>query len=181
MSRKMEIIKASMVLIGANPINNTSEGTEGVVAEVLYESTYRALISSYAWRFATKKTKLSKLTDEPLNSYKYTYQLPADTILVVGTMHNSDYEIYEDKLYSNWDKLEIDYRFRVNETNLPPHFVTTFQYLLASKFAIPITENAQKAQLYANEFERELLKAKYADGSSRPAKPMPNPLADAVR
>lgn len=168
MAQKIDLISDAMILIGANPISSINEGTEGVVAEALYEDTYKGLLSLHSWRFATKKALLNRLTDAPLNEFSYQYQLPSDIITVVKTYDNSDYEIYEDKLYSNNTSVQIDYRYRVDETNLPSYFVMTLKFLLAAQFAIPITDNSQRAQTYEGLYERQLARAKNIDSSSRP-------------
>ena len=168
MAQKIEIISNAMVLLGASPISSLTEGTEGVVANALYESTYYGLLASHSWRFATKKVSLSRLTATPLNEFSYQFQLPTDTITVVRDYDGSDYEIFGDKLYSNDKEVEIDYRYKISETNLPDYFVLALQFLLAAQFAVPITDNTQRAQLYEGLYERQLSRAKYIDSSARP-------------
>jgi len=168
MAQKIEIISNAMILIGASPISSLTEGTEGVVANALYENTYKGLLASHSWRFATKKVSLSRLTDAPLNEFKYQFQLPTDIINVYKVYGGADYEIYGDKLYSDYQEVEIDYRFRVDETLLPDYFALTLQFLLATQFAIPITDNSQRAGVYEGLYERQLSRAKNVDSSSRP-------------
>lgn len=168
MAQKIEIISNAMILIGANPISDLSEGTEGLVAASLYENSYRGLLASHSWRFATKKRQLSRLTDAPLNEWAYQYQLPSDMITVVKVQDSTDYEIYGDKIYSDQPELYIDYRYRVDETLLPDYYTLTLQFLLAAQFAIPITDNSQRAQVYQGLYEDQLRRAKGIDSSARP-------------
>lgn len=168
MAQKIEIISNAMILIGANPISDLSEGTEGLVAASLYENTYRGLLASHSWRFATKKRQLSRLTETPLNEWAYQYQLPSDLITVFRVQDSTDYEIYGDKIYSDQPELYIDYRYRVDETLLPDYYTLTLQFLLAAQFAIPITDNSQRAQVYQGLYEDQLRRAKGIDSSARP-------------
>jgi len=168
MSQKIEIISKAMVSIGANPISALTEGTEGLVGDLLYEDTYRGLLASHSWRFATKKMQLSRLVEAPLNDFSYQYQLPSDMITVVKTYDNTDYEIYGDKLYSDQSSVSIDYRYRVAETLLPSYYELTLRFLLAAQFAIPVTDNSQRAAVYESLYNTQLSKAKYIDSSSRP-------------
>lgn len=168
MAQKIEIISNAMILIGANAISDLSEGTEGLVASSLYENTYKGLLASHSWRFATKKAQLARLTTPPLNEFSYQYQLPSDTITVLKVQDSTDYEIYGDKLYSDQAEIYIDYRYRVDETLLPAHYLLTLQFLLAAQFAIPITDNSQRAQVYQGLYEDQLKRAKYIDSSARP-------------
>jgi hypothetical protein len=172
MALKIEIISRALVLIGANPISSLTEGTEGVVANALYEPTYKALIASHSWRFATKKAQLSRLTEAPLNEWLYQYQLPSDYIVAFRTQYNSDYEVYGDKIYSDMSELYIEYRYRVSEVMLPAPFELALEFLLAAQFAIPITDNSQRAQVYTNLYEAQLARAKFIDSSSRPQDPI---------
>lgn len=172
MAQKIEIISNAMILIGANPISDLSEGTEGLVASSLYENTYRGLLASHSWRFCTKKAQLAKLSSAPLNEFKYQYQLPSDIITVVKVQDNTDYEIYGDKLYSDQEEVYIDYRYRVTETLLPDYYTLTLQFLLAAQFAIPITDNSQRAQTYQQLYEDQLRRSKNIDSSSRPQDPI---------
>ncbi len=157
-----------MISIGASPISSLTEGTEGTVGSALYENTYRGLLASHSWRFATKKARLARLTETPINEYSYKYQLPSDLITVVKVDGYTDYEIYGDNIYSNQPELYIDYRYRVDESILPDYFVLTLQFLLAAQFAIPITDNSQRAQTYNGLYETQLRRAKAIDSMARP-------------
>ena len=178
MAQKIEIISNAMVLIGANPISNLDEGTEGRVAEALYENTYRGLIANHSWRFATKKARLARISEPPLNEFRYQYQLPSDLVTVFKVQDQTIYEIYGDKIYSDQEEVYIDYRYRVPETLLPDYYVLTLQFLLAAQFAIPITDNSQRAQVYNQMYEDQLKRAKGVDSSARPQTPIQDdPLA----
>jgi hypothetical protein len=169
MASKIEISSNAMILIGASPISSFTEGTEGLVANALYETTYTALLSSFRWRFASKQALLSRLVATPLNSYQYQYQLPTDLLVIIKTEYLDRYEIFGDKLYSDSPSLEIDYIYRVDETLLPAYFVKTLEFSLAAQFAIPITNNSQRAAVWSNAYETQLRMAKNTDSTQRPS------------
>lgn len=168
MASKVEIASNAMVLIGANPISSFTEGTEGTVADALYESTYTSVLASFRWRFASKQAVLSKLVAAPLNTWQYQYQLPTDLLVVIKTEYLGNYEIFGDKLYSDSPSLSIDYIYRVPETLLPAYFVKALEFLLAAQFAVPITDNTQRATLYETLYEKQLARAKNTDSTQRP-------------
>ena len=58
---------------------------------------------------------------------------------------NTDYILIGNLLYSNQTELLATYIFNVDEVNLPPHFVKSLEYALASDFAISVTEDTKKA------------------------------------
>lgn len=160
----------ALVLLGHPPISDFNEPGAGARSvSNLYESTYRDLLSGTRWRFATKKMNLSKLSASPLNEYSYQYQLPNDYLYVIRVTDGSDYEIYEDKIYSNMPALSIDYVYRVDESYLPPYFAVLMEYQLAAKLAIPVTANSTRADLYDGMATRQMKKARYLDSSQRPA------------
>lgn len=174
---KIELISNALILIGDAPISSLEDrGAGSIAASNLYENTYRGLLSEHMWRFAIKNAQLSRLAGEPTTPYKYAFQLPSDFIYLVraGGKNNygaiQDFEIYEDQVHCNYPELWVDYTYRVNEDKLPAWFVQTFEFLLASKLAIPVTGNSTRAQYYAGEYERQVRKARHADASERPNK-----------
>lgn len=169
MANKVEMASNACLLLGANTISSFDEGTEGKVATALYESTYRSVLSSFRWRFATKKAVLSRLAEVPLNEYQYQYQLPTNLITIIKGESGDNYDIYGDKLYTNLSSYSIDYIQRVDESLIPDYFILMFQFLLASQFAIPLTDNSTKAELYFRAYTEQYRIAKGIDSMQRPA------------
>ena len=159
----------ALLLLGANTISSFTEAGAGAeVAANLYEKTYESLITKHPWRFAVGKVSLSKLVDAPLNEYQYAYQLPANYLTAIKVFPFSDYEIFEDKLYSNLDGIELDYMFKPSESKLPPYFIELMEFRLASKFAIPVTGNRSLAETYGQAFNDQLVQAQFYDSKARP-------------
>ncbi len=175
MATSISMSSNALLLIGHSTISSfTQAGAGALVASNLYDSSYENLLSMHRWRFATGKAPLSRLTATPLNDWTYAYQLPADYMLLNRLIPNSDFEIFEGLVYSNEPSLDIDYVYKPAESELPAYFIKLMEYYLASQFAIPVTDNSAKAQLYATMYEAQLRRAKFADASSRP----PDPIAD---
>lgn len=167
----IKIASNALKLLGHSSIASfTDEGIGAEVANDFYESSYRAKLGEYDWNFATKQIKLSKLSDVPLNRWKYMYQLPTDHIRTITTYPHSDYDILEDKIYSDTDNLELDYIYRVDEAYLPPLFRESFELYLAAKWAIPVTENSTNATLYFGQAKMVYKKAKAVDALEKPNK-----------
>lgn len=177
MAQKIEIISNASVLLGGEPISALSEGISGVLGDAFYENTYRDLLSMHPWRFAMKKRKLAKTTTVPINEYKYEYQLPSDCVVVRRVNEGLDYDIFEDKIFTNYNDVSIEYTYRPTETILPDYFTATLQFLLASLFAVPITDNVSKGEFYTILYDKKLKVAKMIDSQSRPTTPIQsNPL-----
>jgi hypothetical protein len=168
MASKVEIASNAFLLLGGNTISSFTEGTEGKIATALYEETYRDLLSNYRWRFATKKMRLSRLTEAPENEFDYQFQLPTDMLTLIKPLDRIDYEIYGDKLYANVTDVSIDFVYRVDEAMLPSYFTKTLEFFLASQFAIPLTDNTSRAEFYFNAYTAQLRVARNTDANQRP-------------
>ena len=170
---KVQLSSNALILLGDSPISSfTEEGAGAVTASNLYESSYLSILSSHRWNFATKKATLAKLTALPKNEYKYQFQMPTDMVLLITTYPTSRYRILGDTLYSDSNTVEIDYIYRITEDKFPAYFIKAFEFYLASQFAIPITEDLNKADIMQRFYERESRKARYADSQSQPAVPI---------
>ena len=169
MATDIEICSNALIMVGHGPIASFTDGGAGAnTAAALYSTTYESLLSQYRWRFASAKQTLSKLTAKPLNEWTNAFQLPAGYIVSVGVHPRVDYEIYEDKLYSNAESIDLDYIFKPDESKLPGYFQRLLEYNLASLFAIPVTDNSTKAEEYRKMFEDQLRRSRYVDSQSRP-------------
>jgi hypothetical protein len=170
MASDIEIASNALVRIGVPPISSFSEGgAAGIAAGNLYEPTTRMLLTESRWRFAAAKRKLARLTATPLNEWEYAFQLPSDLLLMYRVYPNQDYEIYEDKIYSNASEVEVDYLFRPNESLFPAYFQVALEYKLASEFALIVTSNRSLAETYEFKYSEAMKKARYADSQSRPS------------
>jgi len=158
----------ALLLLGHQPIASFDEGTAGAtIAANLYETSYLSLLTNHRWRFASKKAQLARLTEEPLNEYKYAFQLPSDSIYLIKTT-SRQYQIYGSKVYSNDMTMEVDYTYRVNEDNLPPYFAKMFEFFLASQFALSLTGDMEKGNYFSRMYLNELKRAKFADSTQHP-------------
>jgi hypothetical protein len=169
MATDITMCSNALLMIGHGTISSFTEGGAGAeVASNLYSSTYEALLTVHRWRFASAKSQLGQLTDTPLNEWTYAYQLPSGYLMGIKTYPGIDYEVYENKLYANVNTVELDYLFKPDESRLPPYFVKALEYDLASQFSVPVTGNRSLGALYAERFEAQLRRSKYADSQSRP-------------
>lgn len=170
---KVQLASNALILLGDEPISSfTEEGAGAVTASNLYDSSYLSMLSSHRWNFATKKATLARLAAAPRNEYKYQYQMPTDIVMLITTYPTSTYRILGDKLYSDSNTIEIDYIWTISEDQFPAYFVKAFEFFLAKQFAIPVTEDLNKADFLTREYEKESRKARYADSQSQPAVPI---------
>lgn len=166
----IQMASNALILLGDEPISSFNDpGAGAKAAKNLYESAYLSILKSHRWNFAIQKAKLGRLTEAPRNEYQYQFQLPPDLVLLITTYPVSTYRILGDKLYSNSLEVEIDYVFRVDESQLPAYFIKAFEYYLAQQLCIPVTEDLNKHDLMRQMYERESRSARYADAQSQPS------------
>ena len=165
MATSIEICSNALNLIGHGSIASFTDGGAGAnIADALYETTYKDLLSQHRWRWASAKVGLS------VNTWSYAYQLPANYIIATSIYPSMDYEIYEDKLYTNSQTVDLDYVYHAPEAEMPAYFQRVLEFMLASVFAIAITDNSSKAEEYRRMFDYNLRRARFTDSQARPTK-----------
>lgn len=168
---KISLISKALVLAGEPPCSSLSEDRYGVtVLAELFEVIYEALLQSNPWRFSMKKGALSRLNVDPLNEWRYAYQLPADCLLVRGMTYPQPYEIYGDRLYTNATTVEIEYQFKPDVSRCPAYFSLLLTYALARDAIKPITDGDAHTTAMNAKYISQRGVALYADAQARPAK-----------
>jgi len=171
MASDIDIASNALLLIGDEPISSFTEPGAGATAAAnLYEDTYRGLLSLHPWTFALKEQLLNKLSQSPddLTNFNNAFQVPADHIRTWALLPHSNYVVVGDLIYSNEEELLLRYVFKVDETSLPPHFIKTLEYLLASDFAQLVTESTSKSQYFKGVYINQLASAMSIDSQGHP-------------
>ena len=181
----IDIASNALLLIGDNPISSFTEpGAGATVAANLYPETKKRLLSEHPWSFALKQQRLNKLSQEPdlLTNFRNAFQLPTDLIRIWNIQSHNNYILIGNLLFTNENELLATYVFDVDKVNLPPHFVKALEYMLASDFAISVTENKATAELYEIKGRNAANQAMAIDSQGRPQQPIiDSPLIDARR
>lgn len=181
MPSKVDIVSNALLLVGHTSISSfdPDQGAGAAVGEALYDTTLSYLLSTTYWRFSVKQQSLNRLTATPLEGWQYAFQIPTDLVTLHRVRPRSNYQIFGDLIYSNQTELTADYTFLPEATELPSYFVQVLQYKLAADFAISITNDTQKNQLYEVKYNRELKIAMAADAKNHPPEPiMDQPFTD---
>ena len=170
MTTKLQICSNALILLGHSPISSLDEpGAGALLAKNLYDSTYAAFLSSNNWSFNKKYLNLNRLSEEPAHpDFKYQFQLPSDYVRVSTTIPISDYEIFEERIYSNSLDLGIKYFYTVREEYLPSYAVRCMEYYMASILAVPLTVDAKKMEIYITLYKQQLMQAMSIDSQGAP-------------
>ncbi len=170
----------ALIKIGAAPVTGFDEGTaESEIAGALYGQTRDALLSAYAWSFATGQVKLNRLEAEPLADYAYAFQLPNDFLraLSLGTSgrgRGQGYRVIGDVLHADASEVVLTYIYRPDEESFPPFFDQALIVRLAAEFTIPVTENTSRSEAMFSMAERDFARARQIDAQQD----TPNKLED---
>ena len=92
----------------------------------------------------------------------------------------TDWESFEQEIYSNLSELDIDYIFRPDESTWPPYFVKLMVYRLAADGAIAVTDKQELNATFERKYFEQVNIARTADSMNRPALPLTSsPFLDA--
>lgn len=161
-------------MVGAQPFTTFADGTtESVLGNAIYTEQRNWLLGSYRWRFASHMAQLSRDSEAPIGRWEASYQLPPDCLIVNGVFVDDvaiKFDRYDAKILCDARDTEtviLDYIRVPAVDSWPPYFVTTLTALLASVMAISLTEDATKAQLFEQRFQRLFGQARSLDSQGR--------------
>ena len=165
----ISLASTALIRIGAAPITSFEDGTaRAEIAGALYGPTRDALLSAYAWNFATGQTSLVKLSTPPLADFANAFQVPNNFLraLSAGTGPRSrgiEYRLSTDQLHTNSETAVLTYIFRPDEQTFPAYFNQALIARLSAEFTIPVTENTSRGEAMFRLAENEFQKARQID------------------
>ncbi len=166
---KLDICSAALILCGAEELVTFDGSFSSKIVSAVYDSTKSSLIVGKEWTFAQgQSSMLSLLTGTPEFRWSYAYRLPSNCLSVLEVYPNIQYEISEDKLFTDYNgKIYVSMEFLPEEDTLPGYFVHYFILYLASVICIPVTEDATKAKELRAEAVSAGVAARNADAKQR--------------
>ncbi len=159
----------ALIRIGAAPITSFEDGTaESEIAGALFGPVRDALLSAYAWSFASGQVALNQLETPPIADYSNAFQLPNDFLRALSAGSGSrgrglNYRIARGVLHTNSADVVLTYIFRPEEEEFPPYFDQVLITRLAAEFCIPITENTSRTETLYKLSDIEFQRARQID------------------
>lgn len=172
---KVSIISQAYFLLGKKPVNTLSTTDDiDVGASQRYDFVVPGLLTDTQWKHASKTLDLTRTTEiPPIDKWQYTYQLPnkAEMLLAYRVYPtNFNYEIIQDKLYTNNDTVTLFYIFQPKEDQFPTYFVYWLVYEMTAELAMPITEKIEVEELWRKRAQEANLIATALDQQQVPSK-----------
>lgn len=167
MSNQVEIINQALIKIGANIINDLSEGSiEATLAGQLWSVSRRAVLRSHPWNFAVREQSLAPSIGQSSYNYTYAQQLPANFLRLIKVFDQNDYKIQNGYLFTNYNPTVIKYIYDNTDPNTwDSVFTDVVSSRLAAELSYPLTKSAALMTSMFNIYAAKLQTARYIDAS----------------
>lgn len=180
MATQVEIYNLALTRLGHDRLIDPSDAVEAAyVLESIWPMTRDAVLASYPWRFAIKRTSLAALATVPAGTeWALQYTLPDECLRIVQvgeawSFYEPDLEVFNvegGKILTNESSpLFIRYVQRVTNTGLyPAQFARVVAMQLAMDACEKITNSSAKLQQIEQAYAMAVLQAKRQNAIERP-------------
>lgn len=173
MSSDLAVVNEALVRLGVPPIASFSESSaQALTAQTVFKNVVRELTADHPWYFALREVTLPKLnlseSDTRFSGYEHVYQMPSDSVRVLGLKSLDRFQLAGDQLYTNDDPAQLVYVRERNAEAWPPHFRKLVVLELAAAFAMTLTDNSGRATLFYNEANRYRPRCRALDSQQTP-------------
>ena len=169
---KLEIVNKILIKLGCETVESLEADTKAVrLIKEVYEHIKELELQRHNWIFAKKKVVLQPENVDS-EKFKKRFELPTDCLLLLeiegfGAIATYPYQCGADKeydvagryIYTNRDKIIIDYVANIDDSKLDVNFVNVFACAVAFELAEVITQSDQKVKTL---YEKYLLAVKAA-------------------
>jgi hypothetical protein len=172
MASDIQIISDAFINLGKKPVNSPlTDNPEEAAAKDIYDHLLPNVLTWHPWRFAMKNLSLTQVNeDSPFDRWQNVFELPGDLLLAYRTEPICDFEIFQDRLYTDQDVIKLEYTFEASEANFPPYFTDLMVLVLTARIAMTVTQQPTLAAFWQKEADRALAVARNLDSAI-----MPNP------
>ena len=175
----VSICNQAMSWLGANLITSFDDGTtEANLCKANYDQLRDAVLETYYWSFATRRSRLNAVEPPPIDPDALVYSghkfaVPTDSIRIWKGSNNPDFMVGSNVpwtlennfIYSGFAPFYMKYTYRLVETTkMSPSFVQALAARIAVDLCLPITESNNKLQAMQALYAVKLDEAKTTDG-----------------
>lgn len=179
----LDVVNDALIRIGAETIPSFEDAsaTARATAQV-YRTVRRRLLADHPWVFAIRSVIPAQLVltsvQRRLLYGRYVYQMPSDLLRVMGLESFGDFQLSGDQLYTddlmtavtvtNPTPPGLVYVADVSPNLWAPWFDELIVLELAAAFAISITDQSGRAELYRGQADKQARRARAIDSQSTP-------------
>lgn len=152
MSSSLDVVNEGLVRLGVPPLASLSDqSAQALAADTIYRTTRESALAEHPWSFAHREVTLPKLSisiEASRNtSFEYVYQIPNDSLRVLGLRSLETFGLAGDQLYTNDNNARLVYIADVSESQWPSYFAKQVSFQFAAAVSIALTENTSRAEL----------------------------------
>lgn len=171
----LTIVNEALIRLGVPPIGSLSDqSAQALAAETLFANITDELLADHPWLFATREKDLASLVvadgDKLFPDFPYVYQLPPDSLRVLGLDNYGPFRVAGDQLYAEVRTARVVYIYRAPVSLWPPYFVEVAAKELAAAFALTLTDSSGRQANMAQQAARSRQRARSIDGQQQPTK-----------
>jgi hypothetical protein len=169
MATAVEIWNSGIILVGLEEILSfEDQSNEAKLGSVLYDTIKQNALQAHPWRFSIKQKVLSRAQDDPLNRFERSFILPSDSLRIIDTYPNMQYEIFENRLFTDQTEVSLEYQFDPGEQRYPVYFRHYLELRSAQYLASAALEDVSKTNAFRNLADEQERRARNIDSQQQP-------------
>jgi len=173
MSTEVQICNIALALLGIdNPILSLDDDSkEARLCKTSYPVIRDELLENHFWRFAMKRSSLTRITAPPEWRYTYKYQLPSDLVgsrlKMTDLGKEQNYKIEGGLLLTDDASVSILYVSKeIDVGKYSPAFKQAVSYALAAQLAYSMVQSSTHMQRMLSAAEDKLRAARSIDSQA---------------
>lgn len=187
---QLDIFNGALRILGERKLASLSEAREPqrVLTDIWNEGkgAPRAMLEKGQWNFAIRSAQMTYSPSiTPPSGYQFAYNKGTDWVRTAAVCsdpyYNQPLTQYEDEagflfcdlssIYVKW--VSDDPSYGLNMTLWTQEFILYFEYYMAWRSCLRITQNKEKEMMIAKDMDKQGMKARSLEAMDEPAKFMP--------
>lgn len=161
MTTDISICSSALVLLGDDPIASFSEDTDAArIAATRYPTLRDRIIGSHPWRCMMTKKELTRDAAGPIGEWRNSYIIPGEASSAsaqaafsspgVDELPAKSWEIFGQRIYSNYERMLADFVVIKTENEWPGWFADLMMYCFMADVAFAVTDSQSTADRWVS-------------------------------
>ena len=174
----LQIVNIALNLMGSQSVSSVEDDAWAKVLNDAVPYYYNYLLEEHTWTWAKAFSALNQDTANDNPKYDYSYTLPSNLLRMMNAYYanttspnyatrETDYEIINNKLYSNRDYITVEYIVSNFDVELTPQsFKLALAYKILSEISASLMNDPTKLELYTRRAAIEINNAISIDATN---------------